>query len=83
VAKLVTDETYVEGRRDKLPKEFAKGRKVYLAHIMIYRDHLALKKLGKRKIPCAIIWDEPKTPIVTRPVKPKRRRRDADDEDED
>lgn len=78
VAKLVTDETYVEGKRDKLPRSFTDGRKVYLAHIYVYRDHLPLKKIGKRKIACAVIWDEPGTMICTRPVKPKRR-----DDDED
>ena len=40
VAELMADETYVEGKRDKLPKGFAGGRTVYLAHIFVYRDHL-------------------------------------------
>src|SRR5690242_7306544 len=36
VAELMFDETYVEGKRDKLPKRFANGRNVYLAHIFVY-----------------------------------------------
>jgi hypothetical protein len=80
VAELMADETYVEGKRDKLPKRFAGGRKVYLVHIFIYRDHLPRKRLEKRKIACAIIWDEPESLVCTRPAPKRRRRRDDDDE---
>lgn len=82
VAGLVSDESYVEGKRDRLPKGFAKGRKVYIAHLWIVRDHLPRKRLTKntKKIPCLIIWDEPDTMIITRPFN-KKNRRDRDDDD--
>jgi hypothetical protein len=60
VSKLMKDEAYIEGKRDKLPKEFTNGREVYLVHIYIYRDHLPDKRLGGRKIYCAIVWDDRK-----------------------
>jgi hypothetical protein len=82
VAELMADETYVEGRRDRLPKAFAGGKKVYLAHIWVVRDHLPGRRIGKRKIPCAIIWDDPKAMVCTRPA-PKRRRRPRDDDDDE
>jgi hypothetical protein len=81
VAELMSDETYVEGKRDKLPKGFAQGRVVYLAHIFVYRDHLPGKRIRGNRIPCSVIWDDPKSPICTRPASPKRRRRDETDEE--
>jgi hypothetical protein len=79
VAELMRDETYVEGKRDKLPKRFAEGRTVYLAHIWVCRDHLPKKRLRGSRIPCAVIWDDPKTPICTRPASKKERRQEEDD----
>ncbi len=75
VSKLMKDEAYVEGKRDKLPTEFTDGREVYLVHIYIYRNHLPDKRLGGRKIYCAIVWDDPKAMVCTRPFP-------EDDEDE-
>lgn len=83
IAELMLDETYIEGRRDKLPKSFTQGKEVYLAHIYIYRDHLPGKKLKRRRIPCAVIWDDPESLICTRPATKKDRRRDDDDEDDE
>jgi hypothetical protein len=76
VAELMSDETYIEGKRDLLPRRFANGRQVYLAHIVIYRDHLPKKRITSNRIPCTILWDEPKSMICTRPVTRKVRRRD-------
>jgi hypothetical protein len=67
VARLMADETYIAGKRDELPAKFTDGKSVFLVHIMIYRDHLPGKKIEDRKIPCAIVWDEPGTLICTRP----------------
>jgi hypothetical protein len=72
---------YVEGKRDRLPRAFAGGRKVYLAHIFVYRDDLPGKKLRGRRIPCALFWDDEKTMICTRPPSKKKRRRLAEDDD--
>ncbi len=83
VARLMADETYLRGRWDELPAEFAGGRTVYLVHFMIYRDHLPEKKLTGRKIPCAIIWAEPGTLVCTRPVTRSKRRRDEDDDNKE
>jgi hypothetical protein len=84
VSKLMSDESYVEGKKDKLPSELTGGREVYLVHIYVYRDHLPDKRLEGRKIPCAIVWDDDDAMVCTRPVKRKRkRRRDEEDEDED
>ena len=83
VADLMSDETYVEGKRDKLPKSFTGGKEVYLAHIFIYRDHLPGKKLGRRRLPVAVIWDDPKSLICTRPMSKKDRRRYEEDDDDD
>jgi hypothetical protein len=80
VAELMRDETYIEGKRDRLPKRFAQGRQVYLAHIFVYRDHLPGKKIRDQRIPCAVIWDDPKSLICTRPALQKERRREDDDE---
>jgi hypothetical protein len=79
VAKLMSDETYVEGKRHKLPKRFARGRTVYLAHIFVYRDHLPGKKIRGQRIPCAVIWDDPRAPICTRPTTKKERRQEDDE----
>ena len=81
VAELMADEMYVEGKRDRLPKGFASGRKVYLAHIFVYRDLLPGKKLRGRRIPCALFWDDEETMICTRPPSKKARRRPAEDDD--
>lgn len=75
VARLMADETYVEGKRDRLPDEFTDGRSVYLTHIMVYRDHLPGNKLRYRKVYCSIVWDEPDAMVCTRPF--------PTDEDED
>ena len=81
VARLMADETYIAGKRDQLPTGFTDGRSVFLVHIMIYRDHLPHKKIEERRIPCAIIWDEPGTLVCTRPRGRKKRPRDEDDEE--
>ena len=82
VAALLSDETYVEGKRDRLPKSFTEGRKVYLAHLFVYRDHLPGQRLGRRRrLDCAVLWDDPKAPICTRPWARKRRHEDEDDDD--
>jgi hypothetical protein len=78
VAELMMDETYVEGKRDKLPKSFTQGRPVYLAHIFVYRDDLPGKRIGRRRIACSVIWDDDKSMICTRPVS----REELVDEDE-
>lgn len=80
VARLMSDEAYIAGRRDKLPERFSDGKEVYLVHIMVYRDHLPNQMIEDRAIPCAIVWDEPGTIVCTRPVKRKKRRRDDDEE---
>jgi len=85
VAKLMADEAYIEGRRDKLPKSFTDGKTIYLVHFYVFRDHLPGKRLGPNpKIPCAIIWDDPESLVCTRPVskKKKKKRRKEDDDDE-
>ena len=74
VAEWMSDETYEQGRRDKLPKRFARGHTVYLAHIWIDREHLPGKRLHGREVPCALMWDEPGTVICTRPVKRKKKK---------
>ncbi len=79
VSRLMADETYVEGKRDKLPEELTKGKTVFLVHIMIYRDHLPGKKLRHRKVYCAIVWDEPSTMVCTRPYPDD----EEDEEDEE
>ena len=83
VSKLMADETYVEGKRDRLPKELTGDREVYLVHIYVYRDHLPEKRLEERKIPLAIIWDDEKTMVCTRPESRKKRKRRRDDDDEE
>lgn len=83
VAHLMADETYVTGRRDQLPAGFTDGKTVFLVHIMIYREHLPGKKIEERKIPCAIVWDEPGTLVCTRPSGSGRKWRPDDTEDED
>jgi hypothetical protein len=83
VSRLMSDETYVEGKKDKLPAEFTDNREVYLVHIFVYRDHLPDKRLEGRKIPCVIIWDDPSAMVCTRPESRKRKRRDDDGDDED
>lgn len=79
VARLMADEAYIAGRRDRLPEKFADGKEVYLVHIMVYRDHLPERMIEDRAIPCAIVWDEPGTVVCTRPVKRKKRRRDDEE----
>jgi hypothetical protein len=81
VAKLMADETYIPGKRDELPAKFTGGKTVFLVHIMILRDHLPGKKIEDRKIPCAIVWDEPGTLICTRPSPRGKKRRPDDDEE--
>lgn len=83
VSKLMADETYIEGKQDKLPAEFTGEREVYLVHIYIYRDHLPEKRLEGRKIPCVIIWDDPNAMVCTRPESRRKRRRRNDDDDEE
>ena len=83
VSKLMADETYIEGKRDQLPTEFTDGRDVYLVHIFVYRDHLPDKKLEGRKIPCVIVWDDPKSMVCTRPEERPRRKRKRTEDDED
>jgi len=68
VSKLMSDETYIEGKKDKLPEEFTGGREVYLVHIYVYRDHLPDRRLEGRKIPCVVVWDDPNAMVCTRPV---------------
>jgi hypothetical protein len=80
VSRLMADETYVEGKWDKLPDEFTGGKPVYLAHLMVYRDDLPGKKLKYRKVYCSIVWDEPGRMVCTRPF-PKDEEEDEDDED--
>jgi hypothetical protein len=83
VAELMADETYVEGKRDRLPKSFTGGKEVYLAHVYIYRDHLPGKKLTRRRVPCAIVWDDEAAMICSRPPSKKEKRRYEEDEDEE
>ncbi len=86
VSGLVTNEAYVQGKRDKLPKAFAGRPNVYLAHVYIYRDHLPKKRLSQKYVNCLIVWDEPGTMICTRPWKGRKKskpsRRDEDDDDD-
>jgi hypothetical protein len=81
VSRLMSDETYVTGKRDKLPDEFTDGRDVYLVHILVYRDHLPAKRLEGQKILLAIVWDDEKSTVCTRPVTRKNRSRRDTDED--
>jgi hypothetical protein len=71
VAGLMASERYIEGKRDRLPRRFAQGRTVYLAHIYVYRDHLPDKRIQEQRIPCAVIWDDPQSLVCTRPAAPK------------
>jgi hypothetical protein len=80
VAELMADEAYIEGRRDKLPKSLTGGRKICVAHIYIYRHDLPNKLLKGRRVPCAIIWDEPQSLICTRPVERDRTPRKPSEE---
>ena len=81
VAELMADESYVEGRRDKLPKSFTDGKKVYLVHVYVFREHLRNKRLSSNpKLPCAIVWDEPESLVCSRPMSKKKRKREDDDE---
>ena len=83
VAELMADETYVEGRRDKLPKSFTDGKTVYLVHVYVFRDHLSGKRLGPNpKLAVAIVWDEEESLVCTRPASKKRSRKRRDDDDE-
>lgn len=79
VSKLMSDETYIEGKREKLPEKFTEGRTVYLAHILVYREHLPRQKLDEAKLPCVVVWDDPKAMVCTRPT---RKRKRTDDEEE-
>jgi hypothetical protein len=81
VAELMRDETYVEGKRDRLPKGFTQGRVVYLAHIFVYRDHLPGKRITGRRLPCALFWEELKLPICTRPATAEERRREEEEDE--
>jgi hypothetical protein len=82
VSRLMSDEMYVEGKRDKLPDEFTDDRDVYLVHIYVYRDHLPAKRLEDRKIPLAIVWDDEKSMVCTRPESRKRKRKRYEDDEE-
>jgi hypothetical protein len=82
VAALMADEAYVEGKKDLLPEGFTGGRKVYLAHIMIYRDHLPGKKLSGKRVPCSVVWGDDKLPICSRPLSAKDYRTTKKDEDD-
>ncbi len=81
VAELMEDETYISGHWSELPAEFTDGKRVFLVHIMIFRDHLPETKLVERKVPCAIVWDEPGKMVCSRPVKSSKRRRNKTDEE--
>lgn len=85
VSKLMSDETYIEGKQDKLPAEFAGDREVYLVHIYIYRDHLPEKRLDGPKIPCVIIWGDEHAMVCTRPEdeRPRRERKQRRTEEEE
>ncbi|MDB5309505.1 MAG: hypothetical protein JWO38_3707 [Gemmataceae bacterium] len=74
IAGWMSDETYVEGRRDELPRSLTGGKEVYLAHIFVYRDHLPEKRIEGPKIPCVVIWNDPKSLICTRPLTRQERR---------
>ena len=79
VAKLMADETYIEGRRGKLPKSFTDGKTVYLVHFSVFRDHLPGKKLSDSpKVPCAIIWDDDESLVCTRPKSKQNKKRRLD-----
>lgn len=83
VSGLVTNEAYVQGKRDKLPKAFCGRKNVYLAHVYVYRDHLPKKRLTQKYVNCQIVWDEPGTLICTRPWKGRKKSPSRRDEDED
>jgi len=78
IARLMADETYIEGKRDQLPRRFAQGRDVYLAHIFVYRNHLPDERVVGNQVPCAVIWDEPKSLICTYPSDELRGNDDSD-----
>jgi len=82
VADLMRDEKYIEGKCDLLPKGFTHGRAVYLAHIFVYREHLPGKRITGRRLPCAVVWDDPKLPICTRPATSEERRREEEEDDQ-
>src|SRR5207245_9439200 len=67
VAELLRDESYVEGKRDRLPDLFAHGREAYLARLFVYRYHLPARRLDGPRIACAVMWHEPNSLICTRP----------------
>jgi hypothetical protein len=68
IAGLMADETYIEGKRDQLPRRFATGRDVYLAHIFVYRNDLPDERIVGNQVPCAVIWEEPGSLICTYPA---------------
>lgn len=76
VSNLVTDERYREGKRDRLPDSFTDGREVYLAHIIIFREHLPKRRLTEPCVHCQVVWDKPGTLVITipPPQKPSRKR---------
>ncbi len=79
VAAFVTDELYQEGKRLRIAPGLVEGRQVYLAHVFIYRGDLPWRKLTEPTLACAVKWDEPDSMICSRPARPKRRGRRADD----
>jgi hypothetical protein len=67
VSELVTDEKYRAGKRDKPPRSFTEGREVYVAHIIIFREHLPEQKLTEPFVHCQVDWEEPGTLVVSIP----------------
>jgi hypothetical protein len=67
VADLLRNDSYIEGKRDRLPEGFAHGREAYLAHLYVYRDHLPAKRIDHPRLHCAVMWHEPDFLICTRP----------------
>jgi hypothetical protein len=55
VAKLVTDETYRPGCRDRLPESFTGGPVVYAVHVVVEPARLPAKRIDRPYIYCKAI----------------------------
>lgn len=65
VSRLVTDEAYVPGKRDRLPRSFTEGEEVYAAHVIVQRALLPERRLVDPFVCCLIPWRAPGAPMWT------------------
>ena len=81
VSKFLMAETFVPGKRFKVPKSLSEGSKLYIVHIWVFHEHLPDGKLTRPNVMCYVVWDDPKAWVITRPYltrKGSHRKRDAD-----